>query len=94
MRLNVIKHNSIKNIILPEEIKGSFWIDSIDVNGNSPSDASKKLQQMTKQPGVKQLLNTNTNVNAKVHLNKEHIERLRESSVSFSKQELNNLLMK
>ena len=49
---------------------------------------------MTKQPGVKQLLNTNTNVNAKVHLNKEHIERLRESSVSFSKKELNNLLIK
>lgn len=67
---------------------------TIDVNGDSPSDASKKLQQMTKQPGVKQLLNTNTNVNAKVHLNKEHIERLRESSVSFSKKELNNLLIK
>ena len=67
---------------------------TLDVNGNNPSDASKKLQQMTKQPGVKQLLNTNTNVNAKVHINKENIERLRESSVAFSKKELNNLLMK
>ena len=67
---------------------------TLDVNGNNPSDASKKLQQMTKQPGVKQLLNTNTNVNAKVHINNENIERLRESSVSFSKKELNNLLMK
>lgn len=67
---------------------------TLDVNGNSPSDASKKLQQMTKQPGVKQLLNTNSNINAKIHINKEHIERLRESSVSFSKKELNNLLIK
>lgn len=67
---------------------------TLDVNGNNPSDASKKLQQMTKQPGVKQLLNTNSNINAKIHINKEHIERLRESSVSFSKKELNNLLIK
>lgn len=34
MRLNVIKNNSIKNIILPDVVKGSFWIDSIDINGN------------------------------------------------------------
>ena len=34
MRLNVIKYSSIKNIILPEEVNGSYWIDSIDINGN------------------------------------------------------------
>lgn len=34
MRLSVIKSNSIKNIILPDVIKGSFWVDSIDINGN------------------------------------------------------------
>ena len=34
MRLNVIKDNYIKNIILPDEISGSYWINSFDINGN------------------------------------------------------------
>ena len=65
----------------------------LDVQGKNPADASKNVQKLTKQPGVRQLMNTN-NVTAKIHLNTEAIQRLRETSVPFSKKELNKLLLK
>ncbi len=34
MRVSIIKPYNIKNIILPEEVAGVFWIDGIDINGN------------------------------------------------------------
>ena len=34
MRLNIIKNNYIKNVILPDEPNGSYWINSFDINGN------------------------------------------------------------
>ena len=34
MRISVIKLYSIKNIILPENVQGVYWVDGIDLNGN------------------------------------------------------------
>ena len=34
MRISVIKLYSIKNIILPAEAQGVYWVDGIDLNGN------------------------------------------------------------
>ena len=34
MRISIIRNNSIRNVILPTEVKGSFWIDGFDINGN------------------------------------------------------------
>ena len=34
MRLSIIRNNSIRYMILPEVVKGSFWIDGFDNNGN------------------------------------------------------------
>lgn len=34
MRVSIIRNNSIKDLILPENINGSFWIDGFDNNGN------------------------------------------------------------
>lgn len=34
MRISVIKLYSIKNIILPENAQGVYWVDGIDLNGN------------------------------------------------------------
>jgi hypothetical protein len=64
---------------------------TLDISGKNPQDASRNIQTVMKNPHVKQLLNT-SNVNANVHINNESIERLRESSVPFTKKELNNLL--
>lgn len=66
---------------------------TLDVTGNSPSDASKNFQKLTKQPSVRNLMNT-TNVNAKVHLRNESIEKMKEEAIPFTKKELNNLLKK
>lgn len=64
---------------------------TLDVAGNSPNDASNNFRKLTKQPGVRQLM-SNSNVNAKIHLNNESIERLRENSIPFTKKELNEIL--
>ena len=34
MRLSIIRNNSVRNMILPEDVKGSFWVDGFDNNGN------------------------------------------------------------
>lgn len=66
---------------------------TLDVHGDNPQDATKKFQTMAKTPAVKNLM-ANTNVNAKIHLRNEHLERLRESSVPFTKKEINEMLNK
>lgn len=66
---------------------------TLDVTGNTASDATKNYQQLTRQPNVRQLISKG-NVNAKIHLNKESIERLRENSIPFSKKELTEILKK
>ncbi len=33
MKISVIRPYNIKNIILPEKVEGSYWIDGIDING-------------------------------------------------------------
>lgn len=64
---------------------------TLDVNGSTPSDATKKFNQLTKQPQVRQLISKG-NVNAKIHLNNEEIKRLKENSIKFTKKELTNFL--
>ena len=34
MRLSIIRNNSVRNMILPEDVKGSFWVDGFVNNGN------------------------------------------------------------
>ena len=34
MRVSVIRNGSIRDFIFPSEIKGSYWIDGFDINGN------------------------------------------------------------
>lgn len=67
---------------------------TLDVTGNTPADASKNFQQVTRNPNVKRMMNGGTNVNAKVRIHNESIDYLRENSVKFSKSELDNLLTK
>lgn len=64
---------------------------TLDVHGNTPTEASQNFQKITRNPSVKNLM-ANTNVNAKIHLNNESVERLRESSVAFTKKEINEIL--
>lgn len=64
---------------------------TLDVSGNTTSDATNNFNKLTKQPNVRQLISKG-NVNAKIHLNKESIDRLRENSIPFSKKELNEIL--
>lgn len=66
---------------------------TLDVVGDNATDAAHKVQQTMRNPSVRTMMN-NTNVNAKVHLKNEHIEKLRESSVKFTKTELAKLLQK
>jgi hypothetical protein len=61
--------------------------------GDNATDAAHKVQQTMRNPSVRTMMN-NTNVNAKVHLKNEHVEKLRESSVKFTKTELAKLLQK
>lgn len=65
---------------------------TVDVNASNPTDASNKITQLTKDSNVKQLMSKGK-LNAKVKLNNESINRLRETSVPFTKKELNELLM-
>ena len=64
---------------------------TLDVVGNSPNDASTNFRKLTKQPGVRQLM-ANSNVNAKIHLKNENIEKIKENSIPFTKKELNEIL--
>lgn len=64
---------------------------TLDVTGNSPNEASKNFQKLTKNPNVRNLM-SKTNVNAKIHLKNEQIERLKEHSIGFTKKEIKNLL--
>lgn len=66
---------------------------TLDIVGDNASDAAQKMQQTMRQPIVRNMMNK-TNVNAKVHLKNEQIEKLRESSVKFTKTELSKLLQK
>jgi hypothetical protein len=63
----------------------------VDIHADNAQDASQKFQTMRQNPHMKNLM-ANSNVNAKVHLKNEHIERLRETSVSFSKKEIKEML--
>lgn len=64
---------------------------TLDITGNNANDASKKFQTLTKNPNVRNMIQKG-NVNAKFHLNKESLCRLRETSVPFSKKELQEML--
>lgn len=66
---------------------------TFDVHADNAQDASQQFQQMRQNPHVKNLM-TNANVNARVHLRNEQIERLRENSVTFSKKEIKEMLNK
>jgi hypothetical protein len=66
---------------------------SLDVNAQNPTDAARKFQELRQNPHVKNLMN-NTPVLAKIHLQTEQVHNLKESSISFSKKELKELLKK
>lgn len=64
---------------------------TLDITATSPSDASQKYNKMIKQPQVRSLIQKG-NVMAKVHMNNESRQRLRNTSVDFTKTEFNQLL--
>ena len=66
---------------------------TLDVQGENPTDATKNFQTITRNPAVRNLMN-HTNVNAKIHLRNEGLERLRESSVPFTKKEIKEMFKK
>lgn len=66
---------------------------TLDVQGDNPVDATKNFQTITRNPAVRNLMN-HTNVNAKIHLRNEQLERLRESSVPFTKKEIREMFKK
>jgi hypothetical protein len=70
---------------------------SLDVSGRNAQDAAKNLQNTMKNPAVKNLM-SRTNVKAKVHLrngvDKEHLNKLREGSVPFTKKEIKKMFKK
>ena len=66
---------------------------TLDVQGDNPTDATKNFQTITRNPAVRNLMN-HTNVNAKIHLRNEGLERLRESSVPFTKKEIKEMFKK
>lgn len=66
---------------------------TLDVQGDNPTDATKNFQTITRNPAVRNLMN-HTNVNAKIHLRNEELERLRESSVPFTKKEIKEMFKK
>lgn len=66
---------------------------TLDVQGDNPIDATKNFQTITRNPAVRNLMN-HTNVNAKIHLRNEELERLRESSVPFTKKEIKEMFKK
>ena len=68
---------------------------TLDVQGDNPTDATKNFQTITRNPAVRNLMN-HTNVNAKIDLGRkdEGLERLRESSVPFTKKEIREMFKK
>lgn len=64
---------------------------TLDINANNAQDASQKFQTMKQNPQIKNLI-AKGNVNARVNLKNEQIERLRENSVSFTKKEIKEML--
>jgi hypothetical protein len=70
---------------------------TLDVQGDNPTDATKNFQTITRNPAVRNLMN-NTNVNAKIHLrngvDREHLNKLREGSVPFTKKEIKEMFKK
>lgn len=67
---------------------------TLDVQGDNPTDATKNFQMMTKNPAVRNLMN-HTNVNAKINLrngvDREHLNKLREGSIPFTKKEIREM---
>ena len=66
---------------------------TLDVNADSPNDASQEFQRLRQNPHVRNLM-ANTNVNAKIHLKNESTQRLEESSVMFTKKEIKEIFKK
>lgn len=56
---------------------------TVDIKADNPQDASKKLQQTIKQPGMNSIVNKG-NLKAKIHMG--------ENIVKLSKSELNKIL--
>lgn len=66
---------------------------TLDIQGDNANDASKKFQTLSKNPNVRNMIQKG-NVKAKFHINNESVNRLRESSVPFTKKELNEMFKK
>jgi GTPase SAR1 family protein len=64
---------------------------TLDINADNGQDATQQFTQMKQNPYVKNMI-ANGNVNARIHLKNEQIERLRENSVVFSKKEIKDML--
>ena len=64
---------------------------TFDMDAENAQDATNKFNQMKQNPYVNNLI-ANGNVNARIHMKTEHIERLRENSVSFTKKEIKDML--
>jgi hypothetical protein len=66
---------------------------ALDVNANNGTDAQKKIQQtITTKPQLKSMMN-NGQLQANVRIHNENIEKLRESSIPFTKKEITELLL-
>jgi hypothetical protein len=66
---------------------------TLDINSDSPTDASQQFQKLKQNPQVKNLM-ANNNVNAKIHLHNESVQKLQESSVMFTKKEIKEMFNK
>lgn len=64
---------------------------TFDITADNGQDATQQFTQMKQNPYMKNMI-ANGNVNARIHLKNEHIERLRENSVSFTKKEIKDML--
>ena len=64
---------------------------TFDITADNGQDATQQFTQMKQNPYMKNMI-ANGNVNARIHLRNEHIERLRENSVSFTKKEIKDML--
>lgn len=68
---------------------------SLDINAKNPTDAAKQFQELKMKPQYKSLMSkSDSDVNIRFRIQSEQIERLKESCVSFSKKELNEMLKK
>ncbi len=64
---------------------------TLDITADNGQDATQQFTQMRQNPYVRNMI-ANGNVNARIHLKNEQIERLRENSVSFTKKEIKDML--